>query len=512
MPEAATESPSLTRGLPMAWARLPLALWFLFVVALGIRLQHINDPPLGFHETRQYRSLIIARDYYFEGSPSIPAWKQQVAHVSRLKQGVLEPPILEFLVSIGYRALGGERLWLPQLLSTLFWLVGAGFLFQIGRRIGGLDEALFSVAFYLFLPFAVVASRSVQPDPLMVMLILASLWAILRYHDVRSGSRLGIAAVISALAFLVKPGSVFAVVGVFVALEIFKRGVRSAAISRSSVAFVAITLLPTLMAYAYGMLTGRFLLGEATKTVLPQLWVSPFFWRSWLNNIGVTVGFIPFVLALLGMLLLREGVSRAFMLGLWLGYVAFGLAFNYNVATHDYYQLQLIPIVGLSIGPIMALVMNQIRQLHPQRHWRLAAWTVLLLALVLSVRIARARLVNPDVGRKVMMQQEIGDLVQHSTRTIFLSADYGVPLEYHGLLSGLAWPLASDLEWERLAGVPIPTAEQRFKTWFSGTSPEYFIVEDLREFEQQPDLRRFLSASPIVSRGDHYVVFNVRGR
>jgi Dolichyl-phosphate-mannose-protein mannosyltransferase len=486
-----------------------VVLGFLFVAALGIRLYRIGDPPFNFHETRQYRSLIIARAYYFDGAAAVPEWKKQVANASRQKQGILEPPILEFLVSLGYRALGGERLWFPQVLSILFWLIGGGFLYRIGERVAGPESALFGVAFYLFLPFAVVASRSFQPDPLMVMLALASVLAILRDHAAPSRSRLGVAAVSSALAFLVKPGSVFIIVGAFVALAILRRGVRSAITGRATLVFVATTVLPTLVTYAFGVLSGRFLLGEATKTMLPQLWVSRFFWQSWLDNIGLTVGLVPFVMALLGTLLVREGMPRALMIGLWIGYASFGLLFNYNFATHDYYQLQLIPIAGLSIGPIVALAVNQGRQLHPKLRWRIGAGTVFLLALVLSVGIAKSRLASHDVWRKVATEREIGEVVRHSTKTIFLSSDYGVPLEYHGLLSGSAWPLTADFEWERLAGVPTLSADERFKVWFSSASPEYFIVEDLRELERQPDLKRFLSTLPTLSGSDQYIVFGL---
>lgn len=494
------------------WRLRLIILGLLFATALGIRLYRVGDPPFNFHETRQYRSLIIARAYYFDGSASIPEWEKQVARSSGQKQGILEPPILEFLVSLGYHALGGERLWLPPLLSSLFWLIGGGLLYRIGERIADADSALFSVAFYLFLPFAVVASRSFQPDPLMVMLILASVLAILRYHDAPSRSRLGVAAVSSALAFMVKPASVFMIVGAFVALEILRRGVRSATTSRAALVFLATTLLPTLLTYAFGVLSGRFLLGEAKKTLLPQLWMSQFFWRSWLDNIELTVGLISFVIALLGMLLLRDGVPRTLMLGLWIGYVSFGLVFNYNFATHDYYQLQLIPIVGLSLGPMMALIMNQSRQLHSERRWRIATCIVLLLALALSLRTAKSRLWTPDVWQKVRTEREIGDVVKHSTKTIFLSSDYGVPLEYHGLLSGAAWPLSADFEWERLAGVPTLSAEERFKAWFAAASPEYFIVEDLRELERQPDLKRFLSEFPILSENDRYLVLSLRAK
>ena len=488
-----------------------LIISFLFVAALGIRLYHINEPPLEFHATRQYRSLIITRGYYFDSSTSIPERERRVAFLSRQKQGILEPPIMEFLVSIGYHLLGGERFWLPRLLSSLFWLIGGAFLYLIGKRITDADAALFGTAFYLFLPFGIIASRSFQPDPLMMMLMLASVFAILRYYDAPSNARLMVAAVVSSLAFVVKPHSVFAILGAFTAIAIYRQGIRRAIMSQTLLVFITIILLPTITIYIYNVVTGRFFPHEAWKTLLPQLWMSSFFWRNWVNNIGLTVGFIPFIGALLGLLFFRDGLPRSLVMGLWTGYVIFGLALNYNFATHDYYQLQLIPIVGLSLGPIVALVMNHLNHTRPQLHWRIAAWSALLLALVLSIAVARPRLVNANADHKVNSQREIGELVNHSTKTIFLSNDYGVPLEYEGLLSGSSWPLQWDLEWERLAGLMSPSAQERFNTRFAKNSPDYFIVEDLWEFEQQPDLKEFLSKFPIVSQKNDYLIFKLNG-
>jgi len=482
----------------------------LFVVALGLRLYHINEPPLNFHATRQYRSLIIAREYYFASSTSVPEWEKQVAFYSRQKQGTLEPPIMEFLVSIGYRLLGGEHVWIPRLLSSLFWLIGGGFLYLVGKRIADPDAALFCTAFYLFLPFGVAASRSFQPDPLMVMLMVASVFAILRYYDAPSNARLMVAAVVSSLAFVVKPHSVFAILGAFTAIAIYRQGIRRAIMSQTLLVFITIILLPTITIYIYNVVTGRFFPHEAWKTLLPQLWISSFFWRNWVNNIGLTVGFIPFIGALLGLLFFRDGLPRSLVIGLWTGYVIFGLVLNYNFATHDYYQLQLIPIVGLSLGPIVGLVMNHLNHTRPQLHWRVAAWSALLLGLVLSIGVARSRLVDADAEHKVRTQREIGEMVKHSTKTIFLSSDYGVPLEYEGLLSGSSWPLQWDLEWEQLAGLMSPSAQERFNTRFTKNSPEYFIVEDLREFEQQPDLKEFLSKFPIVSQKNDYLIFKLK--
>jgi hypothetical protein len=481
----------------------------LFLAALGIRLYHSADPPLDFHATRQYRSVIIARGFYVDHLASTPEWKREVVHCSQKNQGVLEPPIMEFVVATGYRVLGGERLWLPRLFSTIFWLTGGGFLYLIGKRVADGDAALFGTAFYLFLPFATVASRSFQPDPLMVMLMLASVWAILRYDDAPSTARLASAAVLSSLAFVVKPGAVFVIMAAFLALAIRRQGIRRAVWSRAFGLFVAVTLLPTLLIYGYGIVSGTFLVNEARKTVLPQLWLSSFFWRGWLMQIGSTVGFVCFIGALLGTFAFRSGTPRTLITALWVGYVAFGLVLNYNLATHDYYQLQLIPIVGLSLGPVVALVMNRLFELHPRWPSRLAIWGVWCLALVLSLADARARLANASVQRKVAIQEEIGALVRHSPKTIFLSGDYGVPLQYHGLLCGISWPLGWDLEWERLAGRPVVGAQERYERWYAKDALEYFIVEDLQEFAQQPDLERFLSRFPIVAKSRDYVIFSL---
>jgi hypothetical protein len=50
--------------------------------ALGIRLYHLNQPPLNRHAIRQYRSLLIARSYYYDSQAALPAWKKSIATIS----------------------------------------------------------------------------------------------------------------------------------------------------------------------------------------------------------------------------------------------------------------------------------------------------------------------------------------------------------------------------------------------------------------------------------------------
>jgi 4-amino-4-deoxy-L-arabinose transferase-like glycosyltransferase len=454
--------------------------------------------------------MIIARGYYFSSSGSVNEHSKQVALFSQNKQGILEPPIMEFVTSVGYRILGGEYFWPPRLLSSVCWLIGGVFLYLIGKRITDADAALFAIAFYLLLPFAVIASRSFQPDPLMVMLLLAAVLAILRLHDTPSKMRFTVAAVVSSLAVLVKPHAVFAILGAYAALAIYRQGIRRAITSFPLPVFLTITVLPAMTLYLSNVVIGRFFIHEAEKTLLLHLLVSPFFWRNWLSNIGLTVGFIPFIGGLLGILFFRPGLPIHLIIGLWTGYGVFALALNYNLATHDYYQLQLIPIVGLSLGPIVALVKTHLNSLNLKLHWRIGLWSTLLLALALNIALNHSRVINSDADHKLKTQREIGELVNHSTNTIFLSNDYGVPLEYQGLLSGSPWPLQWDLEWERLARVKPQTAQERFNSQFAKASPDYFIVEDLHEFDRQPDLKEFLSKFPIVSHSNDYLIFRLK--
>jgi hypothetical protein len=510
-----TSAPQLARPFSLRLANLSvparvILLVSLFVAAFGLRMYHVQDPPLAFHATRQYRSLLLAREYYFELSDSVPAWEREVAATSAERQGILEPPILEHVVALAYRVMGGESLWLPKVLSSGFWLAGGGFLYAIARRFARREAAMLATAFYLFLPFAVIASRSFQPDPLMIMLLLGSVLAMVRYWEHGTTGRFVVVSIAAASAVLVKPMAVFPVVAVFLALSLARKGIRATVWSRTTTVFLVTAVLPAVLVYAYGIITGTFLTREAEKTLVPELLLSRFFWTSWAGYVSSVVGF-PFVIAaLLGTWLVRGRTSRALMFGLWAGYALFCLVVNYNVASHNYYQLQLIPIVALGLAPLADAALG-----FAESNWRLstqaAAAGLLLMCVILTTFKAAPQLRAQPFASEPAIATEIGAEVQHSTRTLYLSGDYGVPLEYHGQLSGASWPIASDLEWEWLTGKPQLDAEARFQSWFAKDAPEYFVVMDLHELDEQPDLKQFLTQNffLIVQKPDYWV-FDLR--
>jgi hypothetical protein len=492
------------------------------LVALGVRLYQIDEPPLDFQPERQLHGAILARWYYLKTQESVPLWKQRVAERSAADEGLAgEPPILEFVTAHSYRLAGGEHLWIPRTLSTIFWLAGGVFLFLIARRLASLGAALCAVAFYLFVPFAVSASRSFQPDPLMIALILASLLAILRYQDRPVGGRLMVAASLAALALLVKPVfAIFPLGGAFLALAVARQGARRTIVDPHVYLFGVIALLPSAVYYLWGTVLDDFLEGRTGGRVLPELLFEADFWRGWLHLATHAVGgLVPLLAGLVGVLLAR-GTARALIVGLWLGYLAFGLTHTYPIYTHDYYSLQLVPIVALSLLPLAAVALSRLKRI-PRGGQVAVAGVVSATALVAGVQeLDRHSSDVPRMRESVRIYEEIGEAVDHSRSVLFLDTLAAAPLRYYAWVAGAAWPNSGDMAYEELVSGTrrIDAAERlsgRSPSQYPNRSslewpPEYFVVKNFEQLDRQPDLRRLLSRHPTLARTPEYAIYVLR--
>jgi 4-amino-4-deoxy-L-arabinose transferase-like glycosyltransferase len=303
-----------------------VVLVILFLLAGAVRLYRIKAP--GVLIDREYLSAIIARDFYFAHVTSIEEWRKEIAHVTRQNQPTLEPPITEFLVYLIYQALGQEQLWYSGLLTSAFWLVGGVFLYKIAKKFFGTGAALFATAYYLFLPLSILLSRNFQPDSLMMMLFLMSLFSIVRYAENSSDFNLVAAGGLSGLTLLCRPLVLFALLGAFIALAIHKKGDWKRSLDKRFLTFIALSLFPTILYYGYGLFVAGFLRWQVETSFRPDLLLHREFWQGWLELAVGAVGYPALVVALSGVPLLRKGLPRAMLVGLGIGYVAFGLVFT----------------------------------------------------------------------------------------------------------------------------------------------------------------------------------------
>ena len=490
----------------------PLWRWvllgFLLISAFGVRMIHLKELPLDFHPTRQYRSAMLARAFYLDSAQSIPAWRKDVIQAQREDLGLLEPPLFEIIVAQIYKLTGTERLWIPRLLSILFWLLGGGFVFVIAYRLGSVDTAALAAAFFLFVPFGIRASRSFQPDVLMLTLLIWTLYLLLRYRDNPTWTHLYLAATAAGLATFVKPQGVFMLLVTAIAVVGYRDGQKL----RHLMVFLSIVLFPGLLYYGYHFLLNQSMHRQVTSSFIPSLWFEVYYWQFWLKHLWRVIGFSALVGGMFGILVTPAGWKRNFMTAMWLGYVIFGLFYTYYIHTHDYYHLQFIPAVALALGFLGASVLQQLILVNQHRIWRVLISCVLIFSMFLNSGLYLNTLAEvEDSPSHTQLAEQIGALVNHSARTLFLAPYYGAPLEYHGELAGIAWPTVGDIRAEQLVGAQPLSAVERLNQYLQEASPEYFIVTDMTEYEAQTDLRTLLSTRyPILEQSEDFIIFDLR--
>lgn len=516
----------------------------LFISAFCIRVYHITRPPLDFAPIRQYQNAHIARGYYYAALESVSEEKKEIARLNMQRMGfLLEPRIIEHLAVFGYRIAGAEYLWIPRILSSIFWVIGGIFLYLIAIKITSSGAALFSTVFYLFLPYGIIASRSFQPDPLMVMMLLCSIFMILKYYEQPSLLKLIISAIVSSFAILIKPYSLFFLFGAFISIAVYKRSWKSL-ISKKVIAYTFLSFLLPFIYYGFVLFNNIGSLKQhAEGSFLPHLLLKTYFWKDWLTMIGSVVGYLAFIIAFLGLFLIHRGLSKTLLVGLWIGYFFFGLSATYLIHTHDYYQLQFIPVIALSIGPVGALVMNRLSLLFSSRK-RITIFSAIFIVLIFVIGLSIQQIqwkdyknqikilgavvgINPqfykfltdNFEKEVRIAKEIGKIVGHSTNTVFLTPYFGRELAYHGELSGLPWPISISLQERKERGLKVPQKEElsmhsltiRTHGKYIKYTPDYFIITDFKEFEKQVDLKEFLYTNfPLMAENDDYLIFDLR--
>jgi 4-amino-4-deoxy-L-arabinose transferase-like glycosyltransferase len=490
----------ILRERPWMWK---LTLVVLLLAGFGLRLVDLTDLPLDFASTRQLYSALKARAMYYQYLPDAPAWQQEIA--ARGNFSAIEPPVMEILVSQTWR-LTGEYLWIARIYSSLFWVLGGMALFFLTRELTSTGSALISTLIYLFVPFGVIASRAFQPDPLMVALIIFSLWALLRWQNTTSWKWALLFGLFSGLALFVKNLSVFIVVGAFLGVILsavgFRRALRSAQVWIMSL----LLILPVAIYSIIGLVSGS-LGGQFSLRFFPSLWLDPSFYFSWQSLMTVAVGFGIWFSGFIGIYLADRKKERPILVGMWLGYLVFGFTFSYHFITHDYYHLPFIPVAVLSFAPVIRAVISKFDELNPGLFPRIILVLWLVAGTAVQSYISYGRLTKADYRNEVAFWQEIGDKLGHESNVIGLTQDYGYRLAFWGWQSSSAWYTTADMEVRYLAGQQLDVT-QLFSEDIAGK--DFFVVTTFGEFDSQPVIKETLySHYPVYAETDEYVIFDL---
>jgi Dolichyl-phosphate-mannose-protein mannosyltransferase len=484
----------------------------LLLVGAGLRAVRLDQPALDHYSTRQYNSALLARKY----EQALGGDAAGVGHavVSAAAPAEIEPPIMEAITAVGWRLFGSEPMWFPRVLSILAWSLGGWLLYLLLERLASRVAGIAGVAVWSLLPFGIAATRTFQPDPLMVAAIVGALLALVMHDDEPSRRRLVVAGLAGGFAVLVKLPAVFLIAPVFVVLAYHRGGLRALR-SRRTALYVALFICPALVYHVYGFLIGGFLQGQEGGRVLPHLLVTAAFWREWAKIVVEIVGSVLPISALAGLLVAR-GRARSVGVALAVGYVSFGMVFTYHYSTHSYYHLTLVLVLSVGVGLLAHAVTAFVRTRQadlPSIGVAAATATIVLAASQMGYfPMVPAAIPAAIAHTEVAVPPDIGTLVHHATGLVFLAPSYGDTLEFYGGVAGTSWPGSVDAKLAQLEGTAPKSVPDQLDEIRRDTRARFFVVTDMRQRQAQPDLRAYLASHyPLVASNRDYLVYDLRG-
>jgi len=487
---------------------LILAVLLVFGLGIGVRLINLTNPPLDFHAWRQLHSASIARGYYYRMLPAADPVLRQKAIAIGNSAGFMEPTVNESIVAITYRLVGHEYLWIARLYAILYWVIGGIGLFLLARRITSVDGALLTEAVYMLVPFGIYASRSFQPDPLMVMWIIWAAYALYRWSETQTMKWAILAGLFSGIAVFIKVFAVFPIAAIALLLTLYTWPLRKA-IKQPQV-WVAAGIMVFIPAIYYILIMGSqgpsyisgWMLGFSG--LLTKGW----FYKRWLDMLDNLIDLV-LVLAAIAAMLVLPGRGRILLVGMWLGYLCIGLSVPSLIITHNYYNLYAVPLTALSLAPLGQLFMAKLAKQGIL--WKGIFFGVAAVGLFFSVWNTRIELLRVNYREEILGWIKMGEELPQGARIIGITHDYNQRLAYYGWTLVQSWPLIADQEMMVLAGGNMDVNDPYWDTYFQSriANADYFLVTDMAELDSQPRLKADLSRYP-YTQGEGYILYDLR--
>ncbi len=324
---------------------------------LFVRLYEFHKPIADWHSWRQADTASVSRNFTEKGVDMLHPTFGDISNVPSGRDNpngyrFVEFPIYNLFQATLFNVLGHFTLeeW-GRLVSIFSSLFAGYFLYLIVKKYSGERIGLSVLFFYLFVPFNIYYSRTILPDPSMVMAILGGIYFFGLWVDSKTKSILFfiLAAVFTGAAILIKPYALFYIFVFFSItaskqLEILK--------NKKLLIFGATVIAPFLfwrlwmLQYPEGIPASNWLFNGNGIRFKP----SYFRWIVYERLVKLICGFAGVVFLIKGI----YEVLREKKIQLYSSFILSAFMYLIVVATgnvqHDYYQIVIMPSIAILLG------------------------------------------------------------------------------------------------------------------------------------------------------------------
>ncbi len=234
-----------------------------------------------------------------------------------------------------------------------------------------------------------------------------------------------------------------------------------------------------------------------------------FMYAGWVGILNRLYGLAVIGTGLLGVVIARPR-ARGLLAGFWAGYILFGLTFPYQIHTHEYYSLIVLPVLALSLAPAGELIA---RHIQADGGWqRVAAATLVIAAVIYPAWLDRNMVLETQTTADYRAWEIMGEELPRDGAIIALTHDYGNYLAYYAFRKVDLWPYTEDLQVQAYRGSGKVTD---FQAYFDQLTAghKYFLVTQFAQLDAQPELKDILSIHyPLAREGDGYVLYDLSGK
>lgn len=334
---------------------------FILLLALVLRLYRVTNPVLDWHSWRQADTASVTREYVKNGINFLEPKYHDLSNIPSGKDNLegyrmVEFPIYNALVAFLVINIPGLNLDITsRVVSIIFSLGTLISLYYLTKTFYGKKMGYLTAFFFAVIPYSIYYSRVILPEPILVFFSTFALTTFVYYLKYNKNSHYFLSIASLALAFLMKPFTVF-LAPVFLAVLFNFKKIKEILLDYKLYFLLIISLLPILAwrkhitSYPEGIPSSNWLFNDgfhgAEGVRFKPYWYRWLFYERLTKLILGFVGAIPAAFGLIYALIKKEAI----IISWWLGILIYFIVIARGNVQHDYYQALTIPIVALTVA------------------------------------------------------------------------------------------------------------------------------------------------------------------